>query len=127
MLAPDPGGDLDSLRVEPLPPQPLGPGEVRVAVEAVGLNFLDVFRGIGMIDTGRLGEEMCGRVIETGAGVTTVSAGDRVAGFAFGTFGSEAVTPGSWSSRRRRGFRWRRWPPCRRCSSPRRCPSSSRT
>ena len=66
---------------------------MRVAVEAVGLNFLDVFRGIGMIDTGRLGEEMCGRVIETGAGVTTVSAGDRVAGFAFGTFGSEAVTP----------------------------------
>ena len=66
---------------------------MRVAVEAVGLNFLDVFRGIGMIDTGRLGEEMCGRVIETGAGVTTVSVGDRVAGFAFGTFGSEAVTP----------------------------------
>ena len=93
MLAPDPGGDLDNLRVEPLPPQPLEPGEVRVAVEAVGLNFLDVFRGIGMIDTGRLGEEMCGRVVETGAGVTTVSTGDRVAGFAFGTFGSEAVTP----------------------------------
>ena len=93
MLSPDAGGALEKLQVEPLPPRPLQPGDVRVAVEAVGLNFLDVFRGIGMIDTGRLGEEMCGRVIEVGAEVSTVAVGDRVVGFAFGTFGSEAVTP----------------------------------
>ena len=93
MLSPDAGGALADLQVEPLPPRPLESGDVRVAIEAVGLNFLDVFRGIGMIDTGRLGEEMCGRVIEVGAEVSTVSAGDRVVGFAFGTFGSEAVTP----------------------------------
>ena len=93
MLSPDPGGALEKLQVESVSSQPLGPGDVRVAVEAVGLNFLDVFRGIGMIDTGRLGEEMCGRIIEVGAEVSTVSVGDRVVGFAFGTFGSEAVTP----------------------------------
>ena len=93
MLSPDAGGALEKLQVEPLPPRPLQSGDVRVAVEAVGLNFLDVFRGIGMIDTGRLGEEMCGRIIEVGAEVSTVAVGDRVVGFAFGTFGSEAVTP----------------------------------
>ena len=93
MLSPDAGGTLAELQVEPLPPRPLESGDVRVAVEAVGLNFLDVFRAIGMVGTGRLGEEMCGRVVEVGAEVSTVSVGDRVVGFAFGTFGSEAVTP----------------------------------
>ena len=48
---------------------------------------------MGLVEEeGSLGEELCGRIVETGADVTTVSVGDRVAGFAFGTFGEEVVT-----------------------------------
>ena len=92
VLAPDEGGAVETLRVQPLPTQALEPGEVRVAVEACGLNFLDVFRAMGLVEEGLLGEEFCGRIVETGPDVTTVSSGDRVAGFAFGTFGPEVVT-----------------------------------
>ena len=93
VLAPDEGGAIESLQVQPLPARSLEPKEVRVAVEACGLNFLDVFRAMGLVEEGLLGEEFCGRVAETGSDVTAVSVGDRVAGFAFGTFGPEVVTP----------------------------------
>ena len=51
-----------------------------------------MFRSIGLIDEGLLGGEFCGRVLETGADVSTVAVGDLVVGLAFGTFGSETVT-----------------------------------
>ncbi len=93
VLAPGEGGAIETLRIEPLSPRPLEPKEVRVEVEACGLNFLDVFRAMGLVEEeGSLGEELCGRIVETGSDVTTVSVGDRVAGFAFGTFGEEVVT-----------------------------------
>ncbi len=92
VLAPDEGGAIETLRVQPLAARALEPKEVRVEVEACGLNFLDVFRAMGLVEEGLLGEELCGRIIETGSNVTTVSVGDRVAGFAFGTFGPVAVT-----------------------------------
>ena len=93
VLAPDEGGAIETLRVQPLAPRALEPMEVRAEVEACGLNFLDVFRAMGLVeDEGMLGEEFCGRIVETGADVTAVSVGDRVAGFAFGTFGAEVVT-----------------------------------
>ena len=100
LLTPDEGGALDRLGVQPRPARPLAPGEVRVAVEARGLNFLDVFRALGLVPGGLLGTEMCGRVLEVGSGVSTdsvgdsvgLSVGDRVAGLAFGTFGPEAIT-----------------------------------
>ena len=93
VLAPDEGGAIETLRVQPLAPRALEPREVRVEVEACGLNFLDVFRAMGLVeDEGMLGEEFCGRIVEAGTDVTAVSVGDRVAGFAFGTFGLEVVT-----------------------------------
>ena len=92
MVEPDPAGALERLDVEPLPPRTLGPRDVRVAVEATGLNFWDVFRSIGFIREGVLGGEMCGAVLETGSEVSTVEVGQRVVGLAFGTFGPEAVT-----------------------------------
>ncbi len=93
VLAPGEGGAIEALRVQPLAPRALEPNEVRAAVEACGLNFLDVFRAMGLVeDEGLLGEEFCGRIVETGADVSSVSVGDRVAGFAFGTFGPEVVT-----------------------------------
>ncbi len=92
VLAPDEGGAIEALQVQPLTARSLEPKEVRVAVEACGLNFLDVFRAMGLVEEGLLGEEFCGRIIETGSDVTGLSMGDRVAGFAFGTFGPEVVT-----------------------------------
>ena len=90
-LAPDPGGALDRLRLETLPVVPPQAGEVRVTVEAAGLNFRDVLHATGALDTGPMGREMCGRVVQTGPGVTEFSVGDRVVGLAFGTFGPEVT------------------------------------
>ena len=92
LLAPDAGGSLDGIRKRSLPARPLEPREVRVAVEAAGADFKDVLSGLGLIDTGLLGGEFCGRVLETGSDVTRMAAGDPVLGLAFGTFRSEVVT-----------------------------------
>ncbi len=91
-LAPDEGGALEKLRVVPRPARPLAPGEVRVAIEAGGLNFLDVFRAMGLVQGGLLGEEMCGQVLQVGSDVTGISVGDRVVGLAFGALGPEVIT-----------------------------------
>ena len=92
LLEPDEGGALENLRVVRLPERSLAADEVRVAIEATGLNFWDMFRALAVIDEGLLGGEFCGRVLEAGSEVTTVSEGDLVVGLAFGTFASEVIT-----------------------------------
>ncbi len=93
-LMPGAEGALEGLHAEPAPSQPLEPGQVRVAVDAVGLNFLDVLLSMGVVDSAAplLGEEFCGVVVEAAPDVTDVAVGDRVVGLAFGTFGPEVVT-----------------------------------
>ena len=92
-LSPGAEGSLSGLRAEAVPEAPLGAGEVRVAVEAAGVNFLDVMLGMGLLEEELLlGGEVCGRVVELGSGVSGLSVGDRVVGFAAGAFGPEAVT-----------------------------------
>ena len=90
-LAPDSEGSLDGLQAEPTPASHLESGDALVAVDAAGLNFSDVLRAMGLLDTGLLGRELCGRVTETAADVARVSVGDRVMGLSFGTVGP-AVT-----------------------------------
>ncbi len=92
VLAPDQGGVFDKPEVKPLPVRSLEPKEVRVTVEATGLNFWDVFRSLGFIEEGDLGRELCGHVLDTGSDVSTVSVGDRVVGLGFGAFGPEMIT-----------------------------------
>ena len=92
LLEPDEGGALENLRVVRLPERSLQANEVRVAIEATGLNFWDMFRALAVIDEGLLGGEFCGRVLEVGSDVSTVSVGDLVVGLAFGTFASEVIT-----------------------------------
>ena len=92
VLAPDSAGVFDRPQVQPLPARSLEPREVRVGVEAAGLNFWDVFRSLGFIEEGLLGREMCGRILEVGSEVSTVSAGDPVVGLGFGAFGPQMVT-----------------------------------
>ena len=61
---------------------PLGPGQVRVAVRAAGVNFRDVLNVLGMYpgEPGPLGLEGAGVVLETGTGVTGLAPGDLVMG-----------------------------------------------
>ena len=92
VLAPDLTGVFDRPYVHPLPPRPLEPREVRVGVEAAGLNFWDVFRSLGFIEEGLLGREMCGHILEVGSDVSTVAVGDPVVGLGFGAFGPQMVT-----------------------------------
>jgi len=91
-LTPGTEGTLDALRLEPVPERSLQADEVRIAVEAAGLNFRDVLRAMDMLETGELGRELCGRVVGAGANVSHVSVGDRVVGMAFGAFAAEVVT-----------------------------------
>ena len=92
LLDADEGGALDRLVVAPQPDTALEPGEVRIAVEAAGLNFWDIFRGMGLFTEGLFGEELVGRVTGIGEAVTSVCVGERVVGLGDGTFGAETVT-----------------------------------
>ena len=92
VLAPDLDGTFDRPSVQPLPARALEAQEVRVGVDAAGLNFWDVFRSLGFIQEGLLGREMCGRILEKGSDVCSVSVGDRVVGLGFGAFGPQMIT-----------------------------------
>ena len=92
VLAPDRNGVFDQPEVKQLPGRTLESKEVRVTVQAAGLNFWDVFRSLGFIEEGDLGREMCGRVLDVGSDVSAVNVGDHVVGLGFGAFGPEMVT-----------------------------------
>ncbi len=92
VIKPDESGDIEQQRVEKLPARPLAPSEVRVAVDAVGVNFRDAMVAMGMLDDDVLGGEVVGRVLEVGPDVVGVSEGDRVVGLCFRSFSSEVVT-----------------------------------
>ncbi len=102
------GGTLDALHMAPCPEvgEPLGAGEVRVAIRAAGLNFRDVLIALGMYpDVAVIGAEGAGVVLETGSEVDDLAVGDRVMGVFGGGFGPVAVTdhrliarmPAEWS------------------------------
>jgi 4-hydroxyphenylalkanoate synthase len=83
------GGTLEDLVIEPCPQAeaPLQPGQVRVAVAAVGVNFRDVVAALGMYPghAPTLGAEGAGVVIETGPELAGVAVGDAVMGLMAGT------------------------------------------
>ena len=75
-------GDAGALRVEEVPVPEPGPGQALVHVEAVGLNFIDVYHRTGLYKVSlpaTLGSEGAGTVEAVGPGVSTVRVGDRVA------------------------------------------------
>ena len=72
-----------------------GPGQVRIAHHAIGLNFIDVYQRTGLYPLPlplTLGMEGSGVVEAVGEGVTHLAVGDRVA--------YAANPPGSYSQRR---------------------------
>ena len=92
-LAPASGEGLEGLYAEPVEPRTLENGEIRVAVEAVGLNFSDVLISMGAVEMDpMLGDEFCGRITEAAADVTDFAVGDRVLGFGIATFRPDLIT-----------------------------------
>ena len=92
-------GGLEALRYEDITVPEPGEGEARVKVEAIGVNFIDIYHRIGRYQGSlplTLGQEAAGTVDAVGAGVTNVKVGDRVA-FASvqGTYAEFVIAP-SW-------------------------------
>jgi NADPH2:quinone reductase len=90
-------GDAGVLRDDDLPlPEP-GSGEARVKIEAVGVNFVDIYRRKGLYKGPlpfTVGSEAAGVVDAVGAGVTDLRMGDRVASAALpGAYAEYAVGP----------------------------------
>lgn len=76
-----PGG-VDALRYEDVPDPSPGEHEVLVAVEAAGVNFIDVYHRTGLYPLPlpiALGREGAGRVLEVGRNVSDFKPGDLVA------------------------------------------------
>lgn len=75
-------GGLEALKYEEVQlPEP-AEGEARIKIEAVGVNFLDVYQRIGRYQGSppfTLGQEAAGTVDAVGPNVTDVKPGDRVA------------------------------------------------
>ncbi len=90
-------GDLDVLRYEDVPlPEP-GAGEVRVRLEATGVNFIDIYHRTGLYPLSLPaipGLEGAGVVDAVGAEVSMFKVGDRVAySGSLGAYAEYAVVP----------------------------------
>lgn len=78
-------GEPEVLRVEQRPEPPVGPGQVRIAVKAAGINFADLLARSGMYPDAPkppcvVGYEVAGEVDTVGDGVEDFTVGDRVLG-----------------------------------------------
>lgn len=97
VLVERPGGP-EVLQVVEVPTPEPGPGQVRIDVEACGVNFLDVYERSGKYEKQLpfiAGSEGCGVVTALGGGVDTVTIGDRVAWamVAGGGYAEQVVLP----------------------------------
>ena len=76
-------GGPDVLQVQQRPDPPVGPGEVRIAVKAAGINFADTLARTGLYPDAPkvpcvVGYEVAGEVESVGDHVQSVKPGDRV-------------------------------------------------
>jgi NADPH:quinone reductase len=90
-------GGPEVLQLAELPiPQP-GPGQVLIRVEAIGLNFIEIYFRKGVYKTSfpiTPGTEAAGTVEELGPGVTGFAAGDTVASSSvLGSYAEYALVP----------------------------------
>jgi NADPH:quinone reductase len=90
-------GGPEALKVLDIPlPEP-GEGEARVKIEAIGVNFLDIYQRIGRYQGSvpfTLGQEAAGIVDAVGPNVTEVKPGDRVAYASVqGSYAEYAIVP----------------------------------
>jgi NADPH:quinone reductase len=96
VIAQEPGGPEQLVLVEASTPTP-GPREALVAIEASGVNFIDVYFRRGLYKSTApiiLGSEAAGVVERVGAEVTEVAPGDRVAyAMIRGSYAEQAIVP----------------------------------
>ncbi|MBL8156965.1 MAG: quinone oxidoreductase [Anaerolineae bacterium] len=90
-------GEPDVMHLADAPiPEP-GPGQARVKVEAIGVNFIDIYQRSGLYRVGlpfTPGQEAAGTVDALGEGVDQVKVGDGVAySFVPGAYAEYAVVP----------------------------------
>src|SRR5437879_7666669 len=91
------------LHVQERPDPEIGPGQVRIAVAAAGINFADVMARMGLYQDAPktpcvVGYEVAGTILELGEGVSeshpALGHGQRVpAGTQFGGYASQVVVP----------------------------------
>jgi len=90
-------GGPEVLRVEDVPELVVGPGQVLIRTEAVGVNFIETYqrRGLYRIPLpATLGSEAAGTVAALGAGVTGLLPGDRVVSHDIaGAYAEYAIAP----------------------------------
>jgi NADPH2:quinone reductase len=91
-------GGLDALKDEEVPVPEPGEGEARVKIEAIGVNFIDIYHRIGRYQGSlplTLGQEAAGTVDKVGPNVTDIQPGDRVAYASVqGAYAEYAIVPG---------------------------------
>jgi NADPH:quinone reductase len=92
-------GGVEVMRYEDIPVPEPGAGEARVKLEAIGLNYIDVYQRTGLYQLKlpfTLGVEAAGMVDAVGRDVAEVKVGDRVA-YAMipGAYAEYAVVPSS--------------------------------
>nr|WP_051407204.1 type I polyketide synthase [Nocardia sp. CNY236] len=102
-------GSFDNLELAayPLASEPLGSGQVRIAMRASGVNFRDILVVLGIVELPweTLPSEGAGVVLDVGPGVVDLAPGDRVYGFIASGICSVGITdqrlvtriPASWS------------------------------
>ena len=97
-------GAAEVLKLEDLPLTEPGEGEVRLKVEAIGLNRADVLFRQGQylqtpVPPSRLGYEAAGTIDAVGPGVSGVAIGDRISTIpsfemgTYGVYGESAIVP----------------------------------
>jgi NADPH:quinone reductase-like Zn-dependent oxidoreductase len=94
-------GFLDEIRLVEVARRPPGPDEVEVGIRALGLNFREVLKALGVysgleVDLTQgvsFDGDCAGVVVAAGENVTTLRPGDPVAGFGYDVFGSFATMP----------------------------------
>jgi len=90
-------GGAEKLRLDEVPVPDPKAGEVRIRVEAAGVNFIDTYQRSGLYPLPlpfTLGMEAAGIVTAVGAGVTGFKVGDRVASARVsGGYADEAIVP----------------------------------
>ena len=88
-------GGAEALRLETIPDPVPGPGQVLVRLEAIGVNFIEIYQRRGLYKVAMPfvpGEEGAGKVEAVGPGVEDVRVGDRVASVNFrGSYAELAI------------------------------------
>ena len=90
-------GGPEVLRIEEIPDPAPGAGELLVNIEAIGVNFIEIYQREGLYTVPRPftpGSEAAGTVRALGSGVTEFKVGDRVVSQSMrGAYASRALVP----------------------------------